>query len=195
MSPKPPPTPVEAGTPFTVTLPAEHWIAIGDLIGTLPWTQADPILTSIKDQHQMQLLEGARKLAETRDKTASPTEGKSPFATERLGAFLADEPEFIDASLNHAKECLRLAEMCRRQGEGTMSTSPRAGETVDDDYAVATLLISGAMQHLDEALPSGQGDRASTAFTALEEGTRRLRLWLEGRGVFSARACPESVMP
>lgn len=181
------PTPVPLGTPFTVTLLAEQWIAIGDLLGTLPWVQANPILTSIGDQHKMQLL------AMARETNAIPTprteELKAPMAGLEADVE-AGEPEILEASLSYAKGCLRIAEAHRRQDEGSMNVSPLPEETVDDDYAVATVLISAAMHHLDEALPSGQEPRASNAFTALEEGTRRLRLWLERRGVNLVRAYP-----
>lgn len=74
------------------------------------------------------------------------------------------------------RSLLDRAEACRRVGVGDGPIT-QSGEP-DGDYAAATLLVSGAMHHLDESLPNRQVERTRAALGALQLGTTLLADYL-----------------
>jgi DNA-binding transcriptional LysR family regulator len=82
-----------------------------------------------------------------------------------------------------ASGLLMEAEKRRREGP-TVSVAPIAGVI---DYSAASLWLGAAMHHLDEALPSGQRERAAVALELLELGARHLRIWMDRKGFTKAQ--------
>jgi len=97
---------------------------------------------------------------------------------------MSDKPILIEAPVLVPAAALVLfgrslidkAEACRRVGVGE-GLNTQSGEP-DGDYAAATLLISGAMHHLDESLPNRQLERTRAALGALQLGTLLLADYL-----------------
>jgi hypothetical protein len=84
---------------------------------------------------------------------------------------LIEAPVLVPASalVAFGRSLLEKAEAARRVGVGDGPIT-QSGEP-DGDYAAATLLISGAMHHLDESLPNRQVERTRAALGALQLGT------------------------
>jgi hypothetical protein len=102
---------------------------------------------------------------------------------------LIQAPVLVPASalVAFGRSLLEKAETARRVGVGDGPIT-QSGEP-DGDYAAATLLVSGAMHHLDESLPNRQVERTRAALGALELGTLLLADYLSRHwGVEAPRA-------
>lgn len=89
----------------------------------------------------------------------------------------AQPPRLVSVALRRGNEMLKLAENVRREPAAGFAIRP--AESPDADYAAAMLLISGAMHHLDESLPSRQVVRTEAALSALLIGAELLRQALQ----------------
>jgi hypothetical protein len=81
------------------------------------------------------------------------------------------------------RNMLAVSEANRREGQLTFDPKPVGTEGPDADWAVAGLLIGGAMTQLDEGLPNGQKARVAAAFGALKLGVTLMERALQARGV------------
>lgn len=70
-------------------------------------------------------------------------------------------------------------EQYRREPK-TMGTEPINAAV--PDYANSAGLVSQAMHHLDEALPTGQKRRAELAHRMLTQGVQELSMWMRAKG-------------
>lgn len=89
-------------------------------------------------------------------------------------------PRLVSVAVRRGSEMLRIAESVRREPAAGFAIAP--SETPDADYAAAMLLVSGAMHHLDESLPSRQVVRTEAALSALLIGAELLRQALQRYG-------------
>lgn len=89
-------------------------------------------------------------------------------------------PRLVSVAVRRGNEMLKIAESVRREPAASFTLKP--SETPDADYAAAMLLVSGAMHHLEESLPSRQAVRTDAALSALLIGAELLRQALQRYG-------------
>lgn len=99
-------------------------------------------------------------------------------STPGVKPILIEAPVLVPAAslVLFGRSLLDKAEACRRLGVGGVQIT-QSGEP-DGDYAAATLLVSGAMHHLDESLPNRQYERTRAALGALQLGALLLADYL-----------------
>lgn len=162
-------------------------------------TQAEPSLgddgtgtfhPSFED-YQLEAEAAAQEAALQRSFHPAPAPQDEPVTsgeTESPAQVLVPQPAQTAylKSYHAAKNHLEWAEQCRRKEDGGFRVTPLSSEHPDDDYAAVGVLISTAMQHLDESIPNGQIDRTAHAYRALEYGAERLGAWLRKRNVIVA---------
>jgi hypothetical protein len=88
-----------------------------------------------------------------------------------------------EQSVEAAQQMLAYAEKMRRVGNNTFDASPLKDIHPSGDWAAAGVLVSQAMHHLDESLPSGQLERTAAALGALRIGAQLMQTALGVRNV------------
>ena len=160
---------VHPHTPINLTLTLAQVEQLGQALGARPYGEVEALVMSLRLQTQAQLT------------AANPV--PEPASSPQEDPALDHRKERHVETVYSALSSLKLAESARRLGLGSFNPEPLPGEPVDEDYGAVGQLISSAMHHLDEALPSGQRSRASAAYAALRIGTVKLGEWLARRGV------------
>lgn len=99
----------------------------------------------------------------------------------QLNAALKEASPLNVEAVKRALELIQMAENSRRTGVGgPMLTKPTHP---NKDYAIASIIISGAVHHLDESIPGRQEVRTKFALGALLLGTELLRQALAYQGI------------
>jgi hypothetical protein len=101
----------------------------------------------------------------------------------------------VESAVMLGKQMIEAAELVRRTGAGTFDAGPTSDGNPAADWAAACILISRAVHHLDEALPSGQKERTIHAFGALLLGVELLEAALARRTLVPSRLSIGGMQP
>jgi hypothetical protein len=156
------PEQVPADTPVVLAMTIGEAQLIGNELVKLPYGQVGALIMNLNAQLAQQL------------HSPRPPNGVPPPGV--LSADVNEVDRYADG-----KAALEEAEALRREVAGAYPVAPLPGETPDDDYASALLLVQLAQQHLDEAVPNGQVKRTRAGLQALRCGVALIHKWFARR--------------